>query len=108
MDNKALRYNTGKLEWTLIDFESLEPMVKVLMFGAHKYAPNNWKKGQTYTTIIDCTIRHLTAILRGEDIDPDSGEPHIGHVQCNAMFLSYMMKHKPDFDNRYKEPPVDK
>lgn len=101
-ENKALRYNSGKTEWTLVDFDALEPMVKVLMFGAQKYAPHNWKKGLTYTTLIDCSLRHLLAIAKGEDIDPESGESHIGHLMCNAMFLSWMMKNKPEFDNRPK------
>ena len=32
MTDKALRYNDGKPEWTLVDFDSLEPMVKVLEY----------------------------------------------------------------------------
>ena len=44
MSEKALRHNTGKLKWGLVDFKSLEPMVEVLEFGAKKYAPFNWQK----------------------------------------------------------------
>lgn len=44
MIEKALRYNKNKLKWSYVDFPSLEPMVEVLMFGAEKYAPDNWKK----------------------------------------------------------------
>ena len=39
------RYNTGKIQWSLVDFDSLEPMVRVLEFGAKKYDAHNWKKG---------------------------------------------------------------
>jgi len=42
---KALRYNTGKLRWSLVHYRSLEPMVRVLEFGATKYSPDNWKLG---------------------------------------------------------------
>lgn len=35
---KALRYNEGKPEWSLVHFKSLEPIVRVLMYGAHKYS----------------------------------------------------------------------
>lgn len=33
---KAMRFNDGKLQWSLVHFDSLKPMVKVLEFGAKK------------------------------------------------------------------------
>lgn len=35
---KAMRYNTNKRKWSLVHFKSLEPMVEVLEYGAHKYS----------------------------------------------------------------------
>lgn len=101
--DQADRFNTGKLNWGLVDFDSLEDMVKVLSFGAKKYSPHNWRKGLGTTEICESLIRHLQAYLRGEDLDPESGLSHIGHIQCNAMFLAYMNRYKPEFDNRYKD-----
>lgn len=100
---KGLRYNNGKLRWSLVDFDALEDMVKVLEFGAEKYDDHNWKKGLNTTQVCESLMRHLTAYLRGEDKDPESGLSHIGHIQCNAMFLSYMEKFKKDFDDRHKD-----
>ena len=34
----ATRYNIGKLNWSLVSFVALGPMVSVLMFGATKYS----------------------------------------------------------------------
>jgi len=34
----------GKLDWTLIPWNTLIPVVKVLMFGADKYGRENWIK----------------------------------------------------------------
>ena len=102
-DKEADRFNEGKLRWSLVDFPSFEPMVRVLEFGCVKYDDHNWKKGLPTTEICESLIRHLTAYLDGEDIDPDSGLSHIGHMQCNVMFLSYMDKFMPKFDNRYKD-----
>jgi hypothetical protein len=48
-------------------------------------------------------LRHIFAYLNNEDVDKESGISHIGHIQCNAMFLDYMMKYKPKFDDRYKD-----
>lgn len=101
-EERGLRYNTGKPQWNLVDFDSLKPMVRVLEYGANKYAPHNWKKGMPHAEIADCLLRHLFAWLHGEDTDQESGQSHIGHVLCNAMFLSYNAKHHPDLDNRYK------
>ena len=80
----ALRYNSGKLRWSLVEFDSLEDMVKGLMTDE----------------IAESLMRHLFAYLRGEDLDPESGLPHTGHIMCNAMFLSYMYKFSPKFDGR--------
>lgn len=96
------RKNQGKLQWNLVDFPSLEPMVKVLEFGANKYAAHNWKRGLKVTETLDSLMRHLVALNDGEDNDPESKLPHIGHILCNAMFLSYMLKNRPDLDNRHK------
>ena len=96
---QALRYNQGKVEWSLVDFKSLEPMVKVLEYGCRKYARNNWKKGMPATQIIESMLRHTFKLLEGELVDPESGIEHIGHIQCNALFLSYVLSEKPEFND---------
>lgn len=94
------RYNQGKLRWSMLDFEALEDVVRVLEFGASKYERGNWRLGLKHTEIIDSLMRHLHEIMIGNDTDNETGLPHIAHIMCNAMFLSYMMKHKPEFDDR--------
>ena len=97
------RYNTGKPKWGLVPQSALIPMVRVLEYGATKYAPRNWQKGLSITEICESLKRHLDAFMEGEDSDPESTLSHIGHIQCNALFLSWMMEHKPDLDDRPKE-----
>ena len=96
---QALRYNQGKVEWSLVDYKSLEPMVRVLEYGVQKYARNNWKKGMPATQIIESMLRHTYKLLEGELVDPESGIEHIGHIQCNAMFLSYVLSEKPEYND---------
>ena len=96
----ADRLNAGKLQWSLVDFTALEPMVRVLMKGAQKYSPDNWKKGLSYTSILDSTMRHMTAFKAGEDLDPETGEPHTAHMLCNLMFLAWEELNRKDLDNR--------
>lgn len=63
-------------------------------FGAQKYAPDNWKKGLDKKEILESTMRHLAALMDGEDKDKESGISHMGHIQCNAMFFNYFNKDK--------------
>lgn len=88
-EKKALRYNEGKLRWSLVDWKSMEPMVHVLEFGAKKYEEENWKKPMDKKQILNSAMRHLIAMMNGEEIDPESGLSHVGHLMCNAMFYSY-------------------
>jgi len=100
MTDKALRYNDGKPEWTLVDFDSLEPMVKVLEYWMKKYTVwdvtwrDNWKKPMDRKKILDSLMRHLVRLMADEETDSESNLPHIGHILCNAMFYSYHSKNK--------------
>lgn len=100
---KGDRFNQGKAKWSLVPQTALLPMVEVLEFGARKYSAHNWKRGLSTTEICESLKRHLDAFMEGEDSDPESGLSHIGHIQCNALFLSWMIKNKPEFDDRFKE-----
>lgn len=96
------RYNQGKPKWSLVPQSALLPMVEVLEFGAGKYTPFNWQKGLSVSEICESLKRHLDAFMEGEDTDPESSLAHIGHIQCNALFLSWMIKNKPELDDRFK------
>lgn len=101
---KGVKYDQDKPPMALLDPEFLEEVARVLGFGAAKYAADNWRNGISYRRLISAAYRHLGAISRGEDIDPESGLPHTGHLACCNMFLSHMIRKRPDLDDRYKEP----
>jgi len=86
---KAMRFNDGKVDWSQMHYESMEPMIRVLEFGARKYAKKNWMKDMPITDILNSMQRHLAALMDGEVVDAESGIAHMGHVQCNAMFYNY-------------------
>jgi hypothetical protein len=92
----------GKPRTDLLDPLALEGISRVLGFGAQKYAAHNWRGGISYSRLIGAALRHIFAIVRGEDIDPESGFPHVDHLGCCWMFLSNMMKTRPDLDDRWK------
>lgn len=95
------RFNNNKLKWSLVSWKALEPLVQVLMFGAEKYDDHNWKKGLKYTETCESLQRHLNSFIEGEDNDKESKLSHVGHILCNAMFLSYMSMFRKDLDDRF-------
>lgn len=98
----GLKYDNEKPPMALLDPSFLEGVSSVLAFGAKKYAAHNWRNGIEYSRLISAAMRHLNAINKGEDIDPESGLSHAYHVGCCIMFLSWMMKYRTDLDDRYK------
>lgn len=70
--------------------------------GAH-----NWAKGLKVTEIVESLLRHTFALLEGEDDDKESKLPHVGHILCNAMFLSFMLMFRKDMDDRFKQETKD-
>lgn len=97
---RGSRFNTGKPRFDLIDGLAMEGLAQVLTKGAVKYAAHNWRNGMPYMEVIASLERHIAKIKQGEDIDSETGEFHADHIQCNAMFLSNMMKTRPDMDDR--------
>ena len=85
----ADRFNQGKPQWHLMNYEAMEPMLKVLEFGAKKYGERNWMKGLSPQGVLDSLQRHVAALMDGKTIDEESGLPIIGHVMANAMFYSF-------------------
>lgn len=101
LEEKALRYNKGKLSWGLVHWASLSFMVTVLMAGAKKYSPDNWKKGMNKRKLLESLQRHVAAMFDGEILDSDTGLHHIGHVMCNAMFYAFYLLN-PDKEIPYE------
>lgn len=54
-----------------------------MMEGLLKYGKTNFRAiGVRYSIYIDAAFRHLKSALEGEDIDPESGIPHLGKALC--------------------------
>jgi hypothetical protein len=98
----GLRFNEGKVRWDLIDPTAVEGVAAVLSFGCKKYTAENWRKGLSWKSTLRSLESHLQALKRGEDIDPESGLPHIDHLGCNWMFFSNYQKMGIGEDDRVK------
>ena len=85
---KGRKFDQGKDEWYLMPWPALRKILRVLMYGAKKYEPFNWKHvSDPKTRYINATLRHLIAYAEGEEIDPESGHHHLAHAGCNILFL---------------------
>jgi hypothetical protein len=99
MLKKGIKYDQNKDRWGLLPLEPLRLVVKVLTFGAIKYAPDNWKivginkQGTPSQRNYDAAQRHLAEWKLfydkegGEWADPESGLPHLAHAICDLLFL---------------------
>lgn len=95
--------DAGKDRLDLLDAYALSELSKVLAFGATKYAENNWRCGLKWSKVIAACLRHMFAIMRGEDRDPETGLLHSAHAMCNMMFLTNFYRSHPELDDRSKD-----
>jgi hypothetical protein len=59
-----------------------------LLDGALKYGRSNFRAvGVRASIYFDAAKRHLNKWWEGEDIDPDSGLPHLAHVLASVAIL---------------------
>lgn len=98
----GLRFNKGKLRFDLVEPRAFADFVQVLTDGAEKYFDRNWENGLTWTSVLASLKRHIQAIERGEDRDPESGRLHIAHAACNVHFLNAFYYTFPQGDDRPK------
>lgn len=96
----ALRYNEGKVRYSLLPKFALEQVARVFTYGCQKYNDYNWKKGLNWTDVCDSLERHLQAWKSSEDFDKESGLYHLAHLATNALFLLEYYKIFPQGDNR--------
>ncbi len=100
----AARYNGGKPDLSLIPLWTLEDEARVWMYGQKKYKAFNWMKGMPWSQVMASLMRHLAAFQAGEDLDPESKLPHLGHIMCNARMLTLYSYTYKDGDDR---PPKE-
>jgi hypothetical protein len=81
------KYDGEKRRYDLVPYDSLEQIIEVLEYGAEKYSDDNWKKCDEPVRYFAAAMRHLTAWIRGERLDQESGLPHLAHAGCCVLFL---------------------
>lgn len=103
-------YGEKKPQLHLIPLAAQEEMARALECGARKYGERNWVQGDgvNITTYLSAMARHLALITDGkEDIDPESGAHHLGHIMAGCGIILDAMRHGKLIDNRVKPTPAN-
>ncbi len=95
---KATKHDLGKkVRPELLPPKATEEVMKVFTFGAEKYGDFNWRKGLEFSRLWGAAQRHLMGFWQGQDLDKESGLPHVAHAIANLMMLLEMGS---EWDNR--------
>jgi hypothetical protein len=90
------KHDSEKPRWDLLPFDAIGAVVRVLTFGARKYAPDNWRTvPESRRRYFSAAQRHLAAWWQGERTDPESGEHHLAHAACCVLFLLALDRESP-------------
>lgn len=82
---------------------ALMELAKVAGFGGEKYERYNFMKGYRWSLSYDAMQRHLHAFWGGQDLDEESGLPHLAHAAWHCLALIAFMRSELGTDDR---PPA--
>ena len=83
-----------------------ELVAAALEGGARRYGPWNWRENKVeMMTYLGAMKRHIDALLDGEDLAPDSGVHHLGHIAASCAIVLDAGKHGTLVDNRPPQKP---
>ncbi len=100
----AIKGDSAKPRMELLPLQTLEQVALVLGHGAQKYGDHNWRKGFHWTRMVGALLRHISAWMTGEFLDPESGLPHLAHAACNILFLIEHQMFNLGEDDRWLPP----
>ena len=91
-----MKKNEGKPDPSLFYTSALYEIVHVRAFGIEKHGSvDGWKTTKPIQHY-DAAIRHIRAVIGGEDYDKESGRLHLAHAMCSLMFELERQKENKD------------
>ena len=85
----ARKDDAGKPDMSLITYSMVEPAAKILKFGEKKYGRLNYRNPNPgfEQRLIAAALRHLLQHTDGQELDAESGEPHLAHALSDLMLI---------------------
>lgn len=102
--SEGVKFDAGKRRVDLVPTEAIHALADVLTAGVAKYGENNWRLGMDWSRVYGAAQRHLLAFWGGDDIDPESGMPHLWHAMTNLAFLVSYQALSLGRDDRWTMP----
>lgn len=88
-----------------LDPASLMRVAEVAGFGSMKYDRMNFTKGYSWSLSYDALQRHLHAFWNGENLDEESGLPHLAHAAWHCLALITFSERERGTDDRISNLP---
>lgn len=87
----------------LLPPKALDGIAQIMTYGVTKYNAFNYKneKGLDWDRPFSACLRHLNAWNDGEDMDKESGKPHLWHAGCCIVMLIDLVESKIGKDTRF-------
>lgn len=90
--SKGMKWDAGKLDWSLLPWEVIEKLVVRFTAGKEKYGPNNWQKldnaKDRYTA---AAFRHWMKYVKGERWDEDPNFENMPSTHLQAMLWNLVV-----------------
>lgn len=99
----GVKFDSGKRRVDLVPTEAINALADILTAGAVKYGEHNWRYGMDWSRVYGAAQRHLLAFWGGDDIDDESGMPHLWHALTNIAFLVSYQAMSVGRDDRWKQ-----
>ena len=75
--------------------------------GAKKYARRNWEQGYEWGKTIGALERHIQLFKAGEDLDEESGLPHMAHARWHTGVILAFQARNIGTDDRPKNTALE-
>ena len=98
--NGGSKHDAEKTRLDLIPTEAIEEIGRAFTHGGKEYGAYNFRGGIAFSRLYGAALRHLNAFWGGEDIDKDSGLPHLALAGSEICMLIAM---DAEQDDRYKK-----
>lgn len=86
--------------YDLIPAGPLRTLAELYGRGAEKYEPRNWERGYEWSKSFAALNRHLWQFWSGQELDDETGLPHLASVAWHAFTLLQFCAEHPEFDDR--------
>lgn len=103
-----VKFDAGKPMMSLVPQNALLEVAKVMTYGAKKYSPDNYLKGEMLVPerLVDAALRHVNSYLTGTSEDHETGLHALVHATASLMMATEIIFRRTagDIEIVLKEP----